>query len=72
MCYGNTLSTEDHKVVADTTAAVHGTADPDKDKPYRPAQVMSEVTRNQQWSDGVDWTDASESKKAATTFRVTQ
>jgi hypothetical protein len=42
--YG-TLSAEDHKVDAGTIAVARGTADPDKDKPYLPAEVMSEVTR---------------------------
>jgi hypothetical protein len=45
--YDNSPWTEDQKVVADTIAVGHSTADPDKDKPYRPAEVMSEVTRNQ-------------------------
>ena len=39
---GDTLSTEDHMVDADTIAVGLGTADPDKDKPYRTTAIMSE------------------------------
>jgi hypothetical protein len=40
--YDNSPSTEDQKVVADTNVAVRSIADPDKDKPYRLAEIMSE------------------------------
>jgi len=39
---GDTLSTEHHMVDADTIAVGLGTADPDKDEPYRPTEIMSE------------------------------
>jgi hypothetical protein len=45
--YDNSPSTEDHRVVVVTIVAGRSTADPDKDKPYRLAEVMGEVTRNQ-------------------------
>jgi hypothetical protein len=54
--YGNTRSIVDHRLVASTIVVEVGIVDPDKDMPYRPAVIMSEITRKQQWSDGGDWT----------------
>lgn len=67
---GDTLSTENHMVAADTIAVRLGTADPDKDKPYRSTEILSEY--RQEINNGVMELTGQTRQKAATTLWVTQ